>query len=262
MCQRQIPTLALFVNEKQKLCFVLRGEPITKAMSLMVANCFSQLVVVRNNRSPLRENDILGVVTWENIGKKLLSLSGNGADLCQITAGDCTSKFVMKCHDESEYVKDVAETMRSDEYIVIKNGKSEVVQIVTHYDLAQLYLNLVKPYSEIEAIELKIRKLFKPVFSVEELKSVGRDDNRKGRITGVDQLEFGEYISLFDNFWSKFETNVDKSVLHEMLDRTREIRNDVMHFRPEGISKDDAEYLEKLNRLLDCISIPSSCAAK
>ena len=45
--------------------------------------------------------------------------------------------------------------------------------------------------------------------------------------------------------WQKLDLNIDRAAFNKRLERVREVRNDVMHFNPEGL--DDSDTLELLD---------------
>ena len=65
-------------------------------------------------------------------------------------------------------------------------------------------------------------------------------------------MTFGEYIFLMqkDENWQKLNCNVDKETFLKELDAVRQIRNDIMHFEPEGITEEQHERLLSVARLL------------
>ena len=48
----------------------------------------------------------------------------------------------------------------------------------------------------------------------------------------------------------KLNVQIDRVEFIRKLDRVREIRNDVMHFDPEGLSSDDKRFLSELAQFL------------
>lgn len=72
----------------------------------------------------------------------------------------------------------------------------------------------------------------------------------------IDNLPFGEYVTLIENpkQWERIGLkSVDRTLFVQSLNEVREIRNDIMHFDPEGIDdsfkaklKSMGEYLAKL----------------
>src|SRR5690606_11504296 len=76
------------------------------------------------------------------------------------------------------------------------------------------------------------------------------------KIESCADLTLGEYLGVIGNreLWGHFRVNIDRKVLLNKLDRIRLIRNDVMHFRAEGISNKNMNHLKdvsKFFRILD-----------
>jgi hypothetical protein len=70
------------------------------------------------------------------------------------------------------------------------------------------------------------------------------DAERKERIQHVSDLTFGEYIRLLEvpENWCRLGLNLDRPLIVERLSKIREIRNEVMHFHPDGISDGETRY--------------------
>ncbi|HQK09585.1 MAG TPA: hypothetical protein PLX63_06005 [Rectinema sp.] len=71
-------------------------------------------------------------------------------------------------------------------------------------------------------------------------------------------LTFGEYIRLFENkdYWKRLNIYVDRNYLIQRLANVRQIRNDIMHFDPNGVDEQQLEELRRTNRLLEhCLVI-------
>ncbi len=51
----------------------------------------------------------------------------------------------------------------------------------------------------------------------------------------------GEYIRLLENpaHWEKVKLRIDRTTFVEQLQSVRRIRNDIMHFDPDPLGKDD-----------------------
>ena len=241
-----------FTNEDQKMVSVLADDRLKTAVTLMAGELFSQLPVLRRHLNVVRENDIVGVVTWEKIGRSLLRPDFD-LETGRVKDHMASVRDVYFC-SEDDAIKDVAERMTSDkyEYAVILTSEKVVKRLVTHYDLTKLYLNLVKPYSVIESIEGALRQILVGL-SVDELREGARDDLRRARIHKVEDLEFSEYRTLLSKFWYRLDLRLDQGVLFEKLERVNEIRNSVMHFRPEGISSEDARQLEGVKCMLGLV---------
>jgi hypothetical protein len=50
--------------------------------------------------------------------------------------------------------------------------------------------------------------------------------------------------------WKKLNIQIDRAEFVKKLDRVRKIRNDVMHFDPEGLSSDDKRFLSEFAKFL------------
>jgi hypothetical protein len=66
-------------------------------------------------------------------------------------------------------------------------------------------------------------------------------------IDGIFDLTFGEYLRLpeKEDFWSRLNLSIDRTIFIDKLDKIREIRNDVMHFDPDGITESELDTLRK-----------------
>jgi hypothetical protein len=68
----------------------------------------------------------------------------------------------------------------------------------------------------------------------------------------VSDLNFGGYVRILQDpaSWEKIRTNLDRGIFISYLERVREIRNDTMHFDPDGIDDDDLKELRQFSGLL------------
>ena len=71
-------------------------------------------------------------------------------------------------------------------------------------------------------------------------------------VTSVANLTYGEYIRLLANpkQWERLNTPVDRKTCLEKFESVRRIRNDVMHFDPDGIPEEDLQMLREFTRFL------------
>lgn len=105
-----------------------------------------------------------------------------------------------------------------------------------------------------EEIENQIRNLFDEHFLLEEIKTACIDSNKK--IETIDDMTFGEYIKIMEipENWDKLEIESDRRLFIQRLDEIRQIRNDIMHFEPAGITEDQYQKLQLTSRYLDKIT--------
>jgi hypothetical protein len=80
----------------------------------------------------------------------------------------------------------------------------------------------------------------------------GDPTDKDRQIEDVADLTFGEYIRLLENEtrWDKVGISVDRVTFCKQLDEVRLIRNDVMHFDPDGIPPSDLDKLRHSARFL------------
>ena len=50
--------------------------------------------------------------------------------------------------------------------------------------------------------------------------------------------------------WEKLDLEIDRTEFVARLNRVREIRNDVMHFDPDGLDPDDGSFLREFAQFL------------
>ena len=91
-------------------------------------------------------------------------------------------------------------------------------------------------------------KTVRPI-AVNEFTEVAKEEKY---VKGPDDLTFGDYCHLFgrEESWDKLDLNIDCKEFIKHLERVRIIRNDVMHFSPDGIGPEDVEQLKQLVRFL------------
>ena len=245
--ERAVQTMSCFLRESQELTYVLDGDSLKDVVTLMVMKGYSQIPVLHNKIAVPREMSIVGVITWESIGK-CMTTGGNSLDTLKVADCMLPRERIRFCL-ATDAVKDVAEKMADTEFAIVLDETRAVRRMVTYFDLASLYLEMVKPFSIIESIEMSIRRMLE-VLSVDELKAAGRTDERKERIQSVSDLEFSEYRALLSAYWDRLNTNLSKKVVLDALEDVNMIRNAVMHFRPEGVSPSDAKLLQEVKSLL------------
>jgi hypothetical protein len=115
------------------------------------------------------------------------------------------------------------------------------------------FRQLSEPFLLLSEIENLLRLLIEGRFAVDELKSCVDEGDLDRTVSGVADLTFGEYIRLLEKpeRWTKFGVAVDRATFCKALDDVRRIRNDVMHFDPDGVPPSDLERLRDYTRFLN-----------
>ena len=119
-------------------------------------------------------------------------------------------------------------------------------------DFNDQFLRLAEPFLLVGEIEHGVRRILHGKFTVkdlEEAKAPG-DDGRS--IAAIADLTFGEYLKLLqpEKAWQKLNLEIDRAEFISKLDKIRSVRNDVMHFDPDGIEPSDLIALRDFARFL------------
>lgn len=217
-------------------------DEVTRAVTLMLANDFSQLPVMTSER------DVKGVISWHSLGSRL-ALGKN----CQWVR-QCMERHQVIEYDDSLF--SAIDTIVRNQYVLIRNAEKKIVGIVTTSDLSVQFQQLGEPFLLIGEIENYVRKMLTGKFSPSEL-SQARDPVDPGRdVVDVSDLTFGEYGRLMDDpeKWPQLSLNMDRREFVKKLDEVRRIRNDVMHFDPDGIPDTDLATLRDFVSFLQTLA--------
>lgn len=221
------------------LITVKPDESLAQAITLMLRHDYSQLPVMTNDR------DVKGVISWESIAPKL-ALTRSESVLV---------RDYMREHKEvnaSESIFSAIHRIVEHSYVLVRASDRRISGIITTADLSLQFQQLSEPFLLLSEIENHIRKLIDGKFTKEELSGVVNPSDIDRTIESVADLTFGEYIRLFESpdLWRKTGLKVDRAIFIKELDKVRIIRNDVMHFDPDGISEDDHELLHHFVRFI------------
>lgn len=216
---------------------------LREAISQMLINNYSQLPVMTNER------DVKGIITWESIGSRLaLGHTGN-------TVSDFMEHEHKEIRQDASLFSAISIIIES-QYVLIRGSSMEIAGIVTASDLTQQFRQLTEPFLLIGEIENQIRRIIRDKIKEDALldfvnQTLGVDRS----VSSIKDFNFGEYIRLIENkeMWEQLKLAIDKTILTSKLQKVREIRNDVMHFDPDGVVEEDiiilrnvANFLQKL----------------
>lgn len=215
-----------------------------ECITILLSRDFSQISVMTNDR------EVKGIVSWKSIGSRL-ALSRNGS---------CARDF-MELHREIRASASMFEAIPliiAHEYVLVRGDDNRITGIITATDLSQQFRILSEPFLLLAEIENLVRAMIADRFTVAELNSARdpRDDGRE--VKSPADLSFGEYIRLLQNSdrWQKFGLAIDRTTFCGDLDFIRDIRNNIMHFDPEGIVeaelsrlRDFAGFLKQLQNI-------------
>lgn len=226
----------------RKPIMINNDAPLRDAISLMMMNNFSQLPVITNPKN------CIGYISWETIGEKLVS----GNVKIDAMVKDYTDSNITIIKDDMPLLHAIKKIYKYD-FVIVMNKERDICGLVTTSDISSEFLQITEPFLLLEQIENRIRQMLGGKILLEHIQEMCKDPDRK--VEWIDDLTFGEYLEILKRpeHWDQLNLQITKTMLINQLDEVRKIRNRIMHFEPEGISKEDIELLkattEFLNRL-------------
>ena len=216
-----------------------RDAKLTDAITKMMMHNYTQLPVLSNPKS------IVGFITWESIG-------------CAITNGvtsELVKDYINFEHTILEYdtpLLKAIKTVIEKEYVIVQKKDKSFSGIITLADVSSQFLTLTEPFLLLEEIENLIRLLLDDKFLVQELIDFCKNENDNKSIETIDDLTFGQYIRLVEKpeNWEKLKLKIERVTFIKQLNVVREIRNDIMHFDPEGITSEQKQALINMAKFL------------
>ena len=212
---------------------------LTEAVTLMMTNDFSQLPVMGNER------EVKGLISWQTIGTRL--------------ALGQAPKLVREAMDPHAEVSSEASLFTAIP-IIVEQGYAlvrsafdkKIVGIITTSDLSLQFQQLSEPFLLLGEIENHLRRIVNPKFTCDQLAAVkdGADSSRS--VQSVADLTFGEFKRLLEepSRWGALHLDLDRAVFIELLEKVRVIRNEVMHFDPDGIEDESLATLRDFVKFL------------
>jgi CBS domain-containing protein len=218
--------------------FVSPDAPLQQVTTLMMSNDFSQLPVMTGPR------DLKGVVSWKTIGTRL-ALKKPIA-----TAKDCMDE--VKTLNSSDPLFSAISIIAAHDYALIQAQDRTICGIVTASDLNDQFRLLAEPFLLVGEIENGVRRLLHGKFTQAELSGAKAPGDDGRQIDTPADLSFGEYIRLVEREenWRKLKVEIDRVTFVSQLNRVRDIRNDVMHFDPDGLDEEDLKFLREFAQYL------------
>ncbi len=216
-----------------------RDAKLIDAITKMMMNNYSQLPVLSTPKS------VIGFITWESIGYAIT----NGVN------SEHVKEYLNYDYTILKYDTPLLEALNiviEKEYILVQKKDKSISGIITLADVSSEFLILTEPFLLLEQIENLIRLLLNDKFLIQELMDFCKNDNIERNIDSIDDLSFGQYIRLIEkpDNWNKLKLNIERVTFIKELDLVRKIRNDIMHFNPEGISKEQKQSLLNMSKFL------------
>jgi hypothetical protein len=211
---------------------------LQQVVTLMMSNDFSQLPVMTGPR------DLKGAVSWKSIGTRLALKRP-----C-LHARDCMEDAKLLTLDDSLFA--AISIIAVYDYVLIQAADQTICGIVTATDLNDQFRILAEPFLLAGEIENGIRRLLHGKFTANELEAAKAPGDDARAIEAPADLTVGEYIRLIEQEtnWTKLKVEIDRVTFVKQLNRVRDIRNDVMHFDPDGLEDDDLKFLREFAQFL------------
>jgi CBS domain-containing protein len=222
---------------------------IPAAITLMMKHDFSQLPIISGERT------VKGAISWKSLGKRLAM--GTKCACVQ----DAMERVDVIGLETSLF--EAVDLISRNDCVLVKDESNKVCGIMTSYDVSEIFVELAEPFLLLGEIENLIRDMMDGRFTQPELEK-GRDPLDGDRpISKVSDLNFGGYVRILQDpaTWVKVGKNLDRGTFVAYLERVREIRNDTMHFDPDGVDGDDLKELRDLAGLLKQVKHLTSAGA-
>ena len=209
---------------------------LREATTIMQMNGYSRLPVMRNER------DVSGMITWESIGAR------TALGLERTHVRECMEPAQMIPYDTQLF--DAISKVEEHGYVLVQAGDRTIAGIVTATDLARIFGELAGPFLFIGEIEGHLRNLVLGKFTLEQLRNAAGGERP---IEGSADLTFGGYKRLIEDKdnWEHLKLRIDRREFIRHLDAVREIRNEIMHFNPDGLDEDKRRTLRTAARFFD-----------
>ncbi len=217
---------------------VCPDAPLQKATTLMMGRDFSQLPVMTGARS------VKGMITWKSIAGRFCI----GED----------PEYVRECMEKAWEISseasifDAVAVVKKHMSVLIRAQDKTICGIVTASDLTEQFGERAEPFLLIGEIENHLRQLLEMEFTIDNLVTLIDEGEEDRTLEGVWDMTFGDYIRVLQNpdCWERVGLAIDRITFTEDLDRVRNIRNDIMHFNPDGMEGKALEFLRHFSAFL------------
>jgi CBS domain-containing protein len=216
---------------------------IAEAVTLLLRHDYSQMPVMTNAR------DVKGMVSWESIGSRLALMRPT------TRVGECLKPHYEMPPNESLF-RAISQIVEHS-YVLVRGEDRTITGIVTTTDLSLQFQQLSEPFLLLSEIENHVRLLIDGKFTSAELSKATDTADPERSIDSVADLTFGEYIRVLENpeNWVKVHLAVDRAIFIRELDKVRRVRNDVMHFDPDGITDEDHKLLQDFAQFMNRLRV-------
>jgi len=228
-------------SANRPLVSVKPDATVQQAITLMMSNDFSQLPVLTTPR------EVKGMISWKTIGSRLALNRPCSA------VRDCMGPAEVVSIEESLF--SAISKVTEHESVLVQAGDKTICGIVTASDFNDQFLRLAEPFLLVGEVENGIRRILHLKFNAKELEEAKAPGDDVRAIGSVADLTFGEYVRLLESEkgWLKLNLAIDRAEFVARLDRIRKVRNDVMHFDPDGLEPSELVVLREFAKFLKAL---------
>jgi predicted transcriptional regulator len=234
------PTHRVFLldSARKPVVCVSSDATVAHAFTLMMSNNYSQLPVMDDR------TNVEGIFGWRSFGKTV----ARGVNCTKVVEAMEPAATV----ELTDSIFEAFAVVASRDYVLVRDKDKSITGIVTAYDVSDLFAKLSEPFLLLEEIEKRIRVLLKKHVTPEELRNVNERRRSGTEPTSLEELTFGSYVKLIENpeIWSRLGFRLDQTTFVKLADEVREARNELVHFRPLGISEQRRETLRRFAQFL------------
>lgn len=234
-------------SSKCELTHVSPNDPLQAATSRMMLNHFSQLPVLSKGEQ-VRAHDIKGMISWRSIAHS--RARGNAENEVRY--------HMEKPHTVSLHstLLEAMELVSRHDAVLVLDGARNVTGIVTIEDLNREFVRLTEPFLVVAQLEHQLRELASHL----PFRMVQEHCRRDGQlIAEIADMELGDFVYLLSNdaIWRELslQDHWDRRQIARALDQARLTRNDVMHFRPGGVSSARVRRIRDLTHVLADVTL-------
>lgn len=211
---------------EQDVGWVAPTASVAEAYTKMALEKFSQLLVAGNGKP--RAQDVKGVVSYKSIARASLTSKPN---------------HVVDCLDQVPIVRTdtdlnaVVKELGTYDVVLVEGHDHKIQGIVTAWDLASEFAELVETFKRIGEVEARLRILLKNKLGLQRIQdflAASAPPNKGETLESLDALTIGELIRLIqnpENWLALGVTAIDQKLFVAALDQMRMFRNRLMHFR-------------------------------
>jgi CBS domain-containing protein len=228
------PLIGSIPSATRSVMSVHPEQTLEYAQGLMIANDYSQLPVLIGDR------ELKGAVSWRSIARARVAKP-------TITLGDVIDPHPPVVH-ASDKLLDAVTTIYDTDFVFVRGDDDRICGIITTADLSTQFRDLTAPFFQIGEIEGLLRSRIQRVFSMNEIRLAVK----AAKLESVEDMTFYQYQLLLGDSdrWRKLHCGVDRGMFIDYLNKTRLVRNKIMHFDQENLTPDERDQVEQC---LNCV---------